>query len=136
MEQFIYFLSLIILNFACGQSKNTHSGNYEVIDVKAFNQKIAPVDGTAKDIMRMYYPAKVDGEEGNQIITVKERNLENGEVEVQLIHDNMLDDSVRGQKYLMVLKKEGNRWQVLSLKKNWRCWKGRGHEDWEIEPCR
>lgn len=121
--------------FACGQGNTTQTGNYEIIDVKAFNQKIAQVDGTAKDIMRMYYPKEVEGEEGNQIITLKERNLANGQVEVELIHDNILDDSVRGEKYLMVLKKENNRWQVLSLKRSWRCWAGRGHEDWGIELC-
>jgi len=134
--KFIPIIFLITLICACVQGNNTQTGNYEVIDVKSFNQKIAKVNGTAKDIMKIYYPKEVEGEEGNQTININERNLENGEVEVELVHDNQLDDSQRGERYLMILKKENNRWKVLSLKKQWRCWAGRGHENWGIQLCR
>lgn len=90
---------------------------------------------SVRQIMNIYYPININNEEGNQIITIQERNLDNGTIEVELIHDNQLDDSIKAVKHLMILNNEGGNWEVISLKKNWKCWDGRGHTNWNIELC-
>ena len=92
-------------------------------------------DLSALEIMRLYYPISVESGEGNEIIQTTETTLENGNIVVTLIHDNLLDDSVKGVKYLLELKKVTDKWTVISLKKNWKCWNDRGHTDWGIEFC-
>lgn len=93
------------------------------------------VNRSAKEIMELYYPYKVAANEGNEKISIQEEALKNGNLLVTLIHDNFLDDSVKGEKHLMELKKEKGEWTVISIKKNWKCWEGRGHTDWGIELC-
>ena len=90
---------------------------------------------SAQDVMKLYYPKKVETAEGNEKIEISEKKLENGNALVTLIHDNLLDDSVRGEKCIMELKRTTNKWIVISIKKNWKCWNGRGHTDWGINLC-
>ena len=90
---------------------------------------------TPKDVMELYYPAKAETGEGNEKIDIMEKNLDNGNVLVTLIHDNMMDDSVKGKKYVMELKKNNSNWKVLSIKYNWICWKDRGNTDWGTKLC-
>ncbi|WP_340062980.1 hypothetical protein [Ascidiimonas aurantiaca] len=90
---------------------------------------------SAKDVMKLFYPNKVETGEGNEKIEILEKTSDNGNVVVTLIHDNLLDDSVRGEKYIMELTRSNDQWTVLSIKKNWKCWEGRGHTDWGIELC-
>ncbi len=115
--------------------KNTEE--YEELDITEINKKIAESVGilTPEEIMRMYYPYKVETNEGNEIITMNTTMLNKENIEVVLIHDNFLDDSVKGVKYVMCLKNIDSGWKVISLKKNWKCRDGRGHTDWGIELC-
>ncbi len=116
-------------------TKNTEE--YEELDITEINKKIAESVGilTPEEIMRMYYPYKVETNEGNEIITMNTTMLNKENIEVVLIHDNFLDDSVKGVKYVMCLKNIDSGWKVISLKKNWKCRDGRGHTDWGIELC-
>lgn len=91
---------------------------------------------SAQEVMELFYPKKIQANEGNEKIEVTEKELTNGNVIVTLVHDNLLDDSLRGEKYIMELKKVGDKWRVVSIKKNWKCWEGRGHIDWAIELCK
>ena len=110
---------------------------FEELSFDEFNAQLAEMTESmsAVQVMRAYYPLEVEGEEGNQTISTMDRQLENGNFQVTLIHDNQLDDSVRGEKYVMEMTKEGEKWTVVSLKKNWKCWSDRGHEDWSTELC-
>lgn len=107
------------------------------LDVAELNNKLAKENKnlSAKEVMKLYYPQKVETTEGNERITMSEKVINNGNAVVTLIHDNLLDDSVKGEKYQMVLKRTGDRWLVVSLKKNWKCWKSRGHINWGIDIC-
>ncbi len=111
---------------------------FENINTDEINQMLAKKseDLTAQEVMKLYYPIKVDTGEGNEKIEISEHILDNGNTIVILIHDNLLDDSVKGEKYLMELIKTNDKWKVVSLKKNWKCWNDRGHSDWGIELCR
>lgn len=53
-----------------------------------------------------------------------------------IINDGLLDDSVRGEKFVYELSKEASGvWKVASAIKAWRCWPGRGHEEFSALPC-
>jgi len=117
---------------------NSTYERFEILNTDELNRILAKESKnlTAQEIMKLYYPNKVETGEGNEKIEISENILDNGNTVVILIHDNLLDDSVKGEKHLMELKKTNNKWTVVSLKKNWKCWKGRGHTDWGIELCR
>ncbi len=140
--------------FACGANKKTSTqqeqiidtneattGIYKTIDVSKFKKKLSQQTEalTAKEVMRLYYPIRIEeNSEGNATIEVTERKLNNGNTEVTLVHDNMLDDSIKSEKCLMELKKSQNKsqWEVVSLKKSWKCNQGRGQQDWAAKYCR
>lgn len=88
-----------------------------------------------KEIMRKFYPTRVESGEGNESIDMRETQLNNEITEVELIHDNLMDDSVKGKKFVMGLRGKNGKWQIVSLKNNWKCWPGRGSENWGTELC-
>jgi len=150
--RFLYFFLIASLLFSCNQeskieppdelipkqvgAKNTEE--YKELDITEINKKITnSVERlTPEVIMRMYYPYKVETSEGNEIITMHTTRLNKENIEVVLIQDNFLDDSVKGEKYVMYLKNIDSKWIVVSLKKNWKCRDERGHKDWGIELCK
>lgn len=90
---------------------------------------------TAIDVMNLHYPTTLEYSEGNESIDITEEVLNNGHILITLIHDNLLDDALKGEKHIMELKKVEGQWNVISIKKNWKCRVGRGHTDWGIEYC-
>ena len=52
-----------------------------------------------------------------------------------ITNEGLLDDSVMGIKYKIVLKKEGNVWLIQNAGKAVKCWPGRGHSNYSAEPC-
>jgi hypothetical protein len=58
----------------------------------------------------------------------------NGQV-VQFTRMGLPDDSVRGLRYRLELAPQGDQWQLGWVGRQVRCWPGRGHEDWGVEPC-
>lgn len=126
--KFIVLITLGVTFFSCAEK-------FKQVNFYELNQKISQSTEalSSKDVMKLYYPK--EDEEGKEKITMEEQILSNGNVEVVLIHDNQSDDSVRGSKYVLELEKQENQWIVVSLKRNWRCWDGRGHTGWGIELC-
>ena len=117
---------------------NSAYEKFEMLKADVLNQMLAKENEnlTAHEVMKLYYPKKVETSEGNEIIETSEHILDNGSTVVILIHDNLLDDSVKGEKHLMELKKTNDKWKVVSIKKNWKCWNDRGHAILCIELCR
>lgn len=141
----IVILALLALTLTfCNQKtvkKNqihTKSEKFEMINTDEANRMLDKESEnlTVQEVMKLYYPKKIETGEGNEKIEISEHILDNGNTIVILIHDNLLDDSVKGEKYLMELKKTNDKWKIISIKKNWKCWNGRGHTDWGIELCR
>ncbi|MDH3530279.1 MAG: hypothetical protein OEQ28_11990 [Acidobacteriota bacterium] len=53
-----------------------------------------------------------------------------------VVSDGLLDDSIRAERLDFELIREANGiWQVSSAKKSWKCWQGRGHQDFSAVPC-
>jgi hypothetical protein len=58
------------------------------------------------------------------------------EAEVIVVHDGLMDDSIRGYRYRLAMKRdERGVWSLTSIRRAWRCWPGRGHEDYSTERC-
>lgn len=145
MKHFLFPVLLNLLFLTCtnniGFKVNDHlpDEDFEDIDPSLFNSKVKSQnnieDGEA--LMRLYYPQRVDANsEGKQSMSIKSEVLKNELYKVTLIHDYMLDDSQKGLKLILFAEKTDAGWQVKAIKKNWKCWKGRGHEDWGVELCR
>ena len=105
------------------------------IDVLEFNKTLEKANElkTAKDVMRLYFDS-LPGEKDTNF-SVTEEQLSGGNYRITLIRTKLKDDSAEGEKYVMVAELTGSTWKVISLEKNWRCYKGRGHTDWGIDPC-
>ena len=89
---------------------------------------------TAEGIMNAYVP-KEEAAEGNYSYTLSEKALDQNTVEVTLREEGRMDDSIEGRKVVMVLAKNGGQYQVQSIKENYRCRQGRGHQEWSAEFC-
>ncbi|NNE67428.1 MAG: hypothetical protein HKN33_12750, partial [Pyrinomonadaceae bacterium] len=58
------------------------------------------------------------------------------EFTMTLVNDGLADDSVRTQKTVFKIKKNSDGiWMVTSALRSWRCWEGRGHQDFSAVMC-
>lgn len=56
---------------------------------------------------------------------------------VIVVHDGLLNDSVRSMKLNAVLfKAPDGLWRVRRLEYSYRCWRGRGHLKYSPQPCK
>lgn len=91
---------------------------------------------SSKEVMRLFKPhEEEESDEGNQKETIEEKVLPNGNTLVTLTRNNLMDDSMKAEQYLMELEKVDGKWTVVYVKTNWKCRTGRGHTDWGIELC-
>ena len=59
-----------------------------------------------------------------------------GKRQVVVINDGFSGDSVRGERFDLVLQKDSEAfWIVLKARYSWRCWPDRGHDDFSTVPC-
>ena len=111
--------------------------NFKYLTIGFFNRHLSSTTEklSGKEVMRLFLPREEESGEGNQTETIREEILKNGNTLVTLIHDNLMDDSMKAEQYLMELKKIDGTWHVVYVKTNWKCREGRGHTDWGIELC-
>jgi hypothetical protein len=121
---------LILLVSACSDE------SYSEIDPAEFNASIAVRTdiSSAEALIEIYY--NYPEEEGTTQISIESKRMNRNKVAVTLIHDRLADDSLRAIKITMIAKQVKGRWEVLSIRKQWRCYEGRGHTDWGIEFCK
>ncbi len=121
---------MIILVISC--TKETFKNE----DTTLFNKSIAgKMDiKNAQELMELYY--NYPEEEGAAELSIVSKKMRKNRIEVMLLHDRLADDSMRAIKIIMIAKKSGNHWIALEIKKNWKCYDGRGHTTWGVEPCR
>lgn len=110
---------------------------FEIVNTDELTKTLKKIKAnlSAQDVMRLYYPTSVNTQEGYETLEITEAIEPNGNITVTLIHDNLLDDSAKGVKYVMVLKNQHKQWQIISLKRNWKCQKDRGHSYWGVKWC-
>ncbi|MGB2816386.1 MAG: hypothetical protein WBA53_03815 [Burkholderiaceae bacterium] len=72
-----------------------------------------------------------------QIIQVNEGSESPTASRVTIVRDGLLDDSVRGQRWDVVLGKAASgKWSIRDVTIAWRCWRGPESDVFSATPCR
>ena len=123
----LFFIGLLFLS-ACEES-------FEHVDPTIFNNSISERSDivTSEDLVNAYYHPTLG--EGNPSLTIETKPYKGDMVLITLIHDGLLDDSIKALKIIMIAKKESGTWTVIEIKKNWKCREGRGHVNWGSDLC-
>ena len=131
----IYFL-ILVFSISCNQTtdkqqnitseENTfdttkENESFETLDVKGFNDFLASENAYSEiEVMLLLYPGEIEPPKDNETADIQEEVLDNGNTLLSLIHDNLQDDSVKGYKYILELKRDNDKWTVVSAKRNWK----------------
>ena len=128
MNRFLIVGLISILLTSCSEK-------FEYVDSTKFNNSIANQSDieTAEELIRLYY--SLPESEGPQNLSIETKELEFGKTQVTMVHDEMKDDSQRALKIVMTVKQLDRSWTVIEIRKNWKCWEGRGHTNWGTEYC-
>ncbi len=128
MKRIVTIWLLTILITSCQE-------DFQRIDPSEFNNAIAMRSdiSSAKQLVEIYYDYPKN--EGTPNLTIEEKKLSDENIEVTLIHDGLEDDSQRAIKIVLTAQLKNNKWTVLEIKKNHKCWEGRGHTSWGTEWC-
>lgn len=123
------FALIIIMTFLSSCSES-----FQELDPKTFNEEITGRTDikTPEDLVRVYYDYP-EGEGSQPTITVE--NLQDNTFEITCILEGLEDDSQSGEKTILRAKLNGQTWSLLQIKRNWKCWTGRGHTSWGTETC-
>ena len=125
------FLTLFLLFFllvGCTEE-------YISIDPSDFNKKIESNRDikSPEGLIKLYYNYPVN--EPQPMISVTVELSGNGNYIITLIAEKLPDDSQSAEKIIMWASQNGEFWKVNEIRKNWRCYKNRGHQDWGTKPC-
>ena len=108
---------------------------FDIKNPSKFNKEIeARTDiKTPEQLISIYY--NYPPNEDIPKLEINSKELKNGFIEITLIHDQQQDDSQRAIKIVMLTKRNGKKWVVFEIKKNRKCYDGRGHTNWGTELC-
>ena len=111
------------------------SENFDSIDPAEFNKKIENRTNikTSQELILLFY--NYPKNEGTPKLEFHLKKTDKGLVEIMLIHDEQEDDSQRATKIIMIAELKNKKWLVKEIKTNRKCWKGRGHTNWDTERC-
>ena len=137
----------MIMALGCGQAvKKTDSTvkkdslvsteSFEILDVQTFRENLENFTyiKSAEELMYLFYNYDLE-EEGNQKLSINTVDFGAENYEVTLIHKGLPDDSVYALKIVMTAKRTGSTWIINEIKRNWKCQKGSGHQNWGTELC-
>jgi hypothetical protein len=128
MKKLLTYTLIAILFTSCLES-------FKTIDPTEFNKQISSrVDiNHCDELIKLYY----NNPEFNSSSKLKTIAKTSNEIdfEITLTHEGLEDDSQAAIKIVMSAKHTSNKWIVQSIKENWKCWRGRGHTNWDTRPC-
>lgn len=134
----LIFFPLTSLSNETGESSNTTE--FLEMDFLAFNESVLSENLTNYKwkmdpvIVSLKFIGLFEGKK--QIIERINESAESLDKTLILItNEGLLDDSVMGIKYKIVLKKAGDVWLIQNAGKAVKCWPGRGHSNYSPEPC-
>jgi len=121
------------------EKKVANDLEYKMIDtsvIEALNKSI--LENKIKDVKAIlsFYRPKNNEAEGDYSYSISSKAIDNKSKELTLIEDGIMDDSQKGLKIIMVVENENNSYRVNSIKESYKCWTGRGHENWSAELCK
>jgi hypothetical protein len=82
-----------------------------------------------------YYMPKQTETEGNYTYDISKQEISVSETEITAVADGLMDDSMKGRKVVMLLKNENGLLKIVSIKEAYKCYPGRGHENWSPVSC-
>ena len=152
MKKIFFTLVTVLMFSACNENVDNNESTKEVevvtgmdnketfkmIDmsiVENLNDSISSRDmKIEEEIMHIYKPKSTETE-GNYSYTISKNDIGNDSQEVILIEDGLMDDALAAEKTIMIIRKENSKLKVISIKENYKCRKGRGHQNWSAELC-
>ncbi len=121
---------------------NSSESGLESQDIAAHNKMIAEAASKNEVWTRSaeQVALKLAGEFSETMertITIKAPGADELErLTITITDDGYLDDSVRGKREVMGMQRGTDGvWKLVSYSKGWRCWEGRGHDDYSAKPC-
>ena len=116
-------------------------GPWENVDVAEFNGKVA--GAAAAGEIWASNPTLVALRRLDNDTVVKSLSLtqsaeaaeEIDALDVSIMRDGLLDDSVRGDRHRFKLQRQDDgSWRIVQAQWSWRCWRGEG-DSYTVEPC-
>jgi hypothetical protein len=141
---FICFILLSFSHYALAGDKDEPGKadtEYENTEHGNFNKIVLPASANGEDWTTdpVLVSLKFIGPSEGMTQTI-ERSYDDPEspktAQVTITNEKLLDDSVIGVRYKLVLNRnENGLWFIESSRKAIKCWKGRGHGNYSKEPC-
>ncbi len=103
-------------------------------NIERLNQVITTKEIDNTEAVIKEYVQEFEGE-GFGKYEIAERKLSRHQKEVIFMQEGLPDDSIRGRKVIMRMKMNQKKWEVISIRENFKCAQNRGHQDWGTEPC-
>jgi hypothetical protein len=125
----------VVLVAGCGGGDEPEG---ESLSVESFNERAAASTASwtrsLEPFAREFVRVRDRGGEGLRV-SVETRD-DGDEPEVVVTLDRLADDSVRAERYALSLeRRHDGRLRLVSAHRTWRCWEGRGHQDFSTELC-
>ncbi len=104
-------------------------------EVDQLNAKIEADKLTSEEAILNAYVPKDESAEGNYSYVVKTISSDDKTTVLELIEDGRMDDSIRAIKVIISFAKDNGTLKVTEIKKSYKCWERRGHQDWSSAYC-
>ena len=89
---------------------------------------------TDEEIMGVY-AAKSNEAEGRYSYSLTSAATDMDNKTITMVEEGLMDDVVAARKVVMTLAIHEGNWIVTGIKENYKCYPGRGHENWSAELC-
>ena len=123
--------------FVKKQSVEVEYTGFEDINIAVFKEKLAIHNNklSPKEIISLYYPAVIPGaDDSYQKIEISSR-VDGDKTIVTLIHDNQPHIVIQGHRIVMTLTKNESKWEVISIKQQFKCWLRKDGVVWGTDRC-
>ena len=104
---------------------------------RSLNAKLAASSKkmTAKEIVKMYYPAEISDKTSFEKIKVQTEK-KGAQTIVTLTHDNQSEHiSIQGHRIVMTLEQKEAHWQIVALQQQYKCWIRKDGVLWSNNKC-
>jgi len=130
----IFSIVLISCNHSTVKNDvNTAKVQTESDKYSEFNNRLKKAENINSPIeLIKYYYGEIDAEED---IDIEVERLDGNQYKIQLVQQNIRDDSISGMMVVMFASQENDNWTVQDIQRTWKCQKGRGHSEFSSEPC-
>jgi hypothetical protein len=128
----VALIAVVALLAGCGGGEDDDLG--ERVAVDGFNERAAASDAPwtrSADRFAAEFLGLDDRDDEALRVSFAKRATN-----VVVTLDRLSDDSVRAERYVLALERQADgRLRLVSAHRSWRCWEGRGHQDFSTELC-